>query len=91
MTEDWHYIVAMSENLGEAVRQALERAPCSDRALAVLAGVPPSTVSRVKTGARRGATRDVAKQLADALSRWAAECAEAETILRRALEQEKKR
>jgi transcriptional regulator with XRE-family HTH domain len=80
----------MSQNLGEAVREALELAPCSDRALANLAGVPPSTVSRVRAG-ERGATREVTTQLADALSRWAAECAEAEIILRRALEQEKER
>jgi transcriptional regulator with XRE-family HTH domain len=90
MPKDGHYIVAMQKNLGDAVRQALELAPCSDRALAMLAGVPPSTISRVRAG-ERGATRDVTTQLADALSRWAAECAEAETILRRALEQEKDR
>jgi hypothetical protein len=39
----------------------------------------------------RGATSEFATQLADALSRWAAECAEAEATLRRALEQEKER
>jgi transcriptional regulator with XRE-family HTH domain len=76
-------------NVG-AVRQALELAPCSDRALANLAGVTPSTVSRVRAG-ERGATREVTTQLADALGRWAAECAEAEVLLRRALEQEKER
>jgi transcriptional regulator with XRE-family HTH domain len=90
MLKDWHYIVAMQKNLGEAVRQALELVPCSDRALAMLAGVPPSTISRVRAG-ERGATRDVTIQLADALSRWAAECAKAETILRQALEKEMER
>ncbi len=81
----WQYYVAMSEKLAEAVRAALGRIPCSDRQLAIDAGVPPSTVSRIRSG-ERGATPAVARALADALARWDERCAEAERVLRDALE-----
>ena len=83
----WQYYVAMSEELAEAVRQALERVPGSDRALAQEAGVPPSTISRIRNG-KRGATADVVEALADALARWEDRCGDAQDSLRRALQRE---
>ena len=81
------YIIAVSEELADAVRDALERAPCSDRALALEAGIPPSTITRIRHG-ERGATPAVVQALADALARWGGRCTDAERALRRALEQE---
>lgn len=75
----------MSDRLTKTVRKALEEKPASDRALAQEAGIPQSTVSRIRTGVR-DATPDVAKALADALGRWADNCRAAETALRRTLE-----
>ncbi len=84
------YIVAMSEELANAVRAALEGLPCSDRALCREAGVNPSTLSRIRSG-ERGASRDVTEALAAALARWADRCGTAERTLRRALAQEVER
>ena len=75
----------MNEDPTEAVRAALERIPCSDRQLALDAGVPPSTLSRIRSGERR-ATPAVAQALADALTRWGERCGEAERAVREALE-----
>lgn len=85
-----HYCYAMSEELAEAVRQALDAVPGSDRELAIKAGVPQSTVSRIRTG-ERGCTPEVAAALAEALGSWASDCREAESDLRRALEREENR
>lgn len=74
----------MNETLAEVVRKLLDRVPCSDRALAQEAGVPQSTISRVRTG-ERGCTPEVARALADALARWSKACESAEDDLRRAL------
>jgi transcriptional regulator with XRE-family HTH domain len=76
-----------TEQLG-AVRRALDLAPCSDRALALKAGVPPSTISRIRKG-ERGVTPEVATRIAAAIGEWAADCQEAEAMIRRALEQER--
>jgi transcriptional regulator with XRE-family HTH domain len=86
----WHYFVAMDDDHTEAVKRALEASPCSDRALALEAGVPPSTISRIRKG-ERAATIDVATRIADALGRWAAGCCKAEEVLRQALDKEVKR
>lgn len=80
-----HYHYAMSDELAEVVRELLDRVPASDRALALAAGVPQSTVSRIRTG-ERGCTPEVARALADALARWSVDCREASDALRRALE-----
>lgn len=76
----------MSDQLGEVVRGLLDQVPCSDRALAQEAGVPQSTISRIRTG-ERGCTPEVAGALADALKRWGERCEAAEAELRRALEE----
>lgn len=76
----------MSEELAQAVREALERVPCSDRALALKAGVSQSTVYRIRTG-ERGCSPAVAEALADALEAWAGDYREAATGLRRTLEE----
>lgn len=75
----------MSEELAEAVREILDRVPGSDMELAEKAGVPQSTISRIRNG-KRGCTREVARQLARALDRWSGDCAVARDHLRRALE-----
>lgn len=77
----------MSKQLAKAVREVLDRVPCSDRALAREAGVAPSTLSRIRSG-ERGCSADIAESVADALARWAEDCRTAETDLRRTLEQE---
>ena len=59
-----------NEELTATVIAAIEAAPCSPRALAREAGVPHSTLSRIKSG-ERGATVAVAIAVADALERWA--------------------
>lgn len=81
------YIIAMGEQLAKAVRKALRRLPCSDRALCQEAGIPPSTLARIRSG-ERGATREVTVALAAALARWRDRTADAERTLRRALQQE---
>ena len=83
----WQHLVAMHEELADAVRQVFRgKLPCSDRQLALRAGVPASTISRIRKG-ERGATREVVEKLADALREWADESTAAERILREALEQ----
>lgn len=82
-----HYYHAMHEALTEAVRELLDRIPGSDRALALAAGVPQSTVSRIRTG-ERSCTPEVARALADVLGRWASDCRDAEAALRQALQDE---
>lgn len=77
----------MTDQLADAVRQALERAPCSDRALALKAGVSQSMISRIRTG-DRGCSPAVARALADALAGWAEDCREAEDSLRQVLQQD---
>jgi transcriptional regulator with XRE-family HTH domain len=74
-------------HLEEAVRRALAEAPGSVREIAREAGVDHSTLVRIRRG-DRGATRDVARALADALGRWAGRCSSAEGILRQSLSQE---
>lgn len=79
--------MTMHEELAGAVRQALEKAPCSDRALALAAGLSQSTVSRIRNK-ERGCGPETAKALADALAEWAEACREAEGDIRRRLQQE---
>jgi transcriptional regulator with XRE-family HTH domain len=73
--------------LQEVVRFALAEVPGSLRAIAREAGVPHSTLVRIRQG-DRDATREVAEALADALGRWAADCRSAELSLREFLTQE---
>lgn len=84
----WHSNHAvMSEELAEAVRNILDAVPGSDMELARRAGVPQSTISRIRTG-KRGCTPEVARKVAQALDRWTEDCADARDHLRRALEAE---
>jgi len=71
----------------EAVLRAIADAPGSLRALSREAGVPHSTLVRIKKG-QRGATPEVAKRLADALERWAGSCSSGADLLRGSLSQE---
>lgn len=77
----------MSEALAEAVREILQRVPCSDRALARAADVPPSAISRIRTG-DRGCSPEVAASLVGALEEWSEDCSEAADHLRRELQRE---
>lgn len=76
----------MTKEQAKAVRRALDRKPASDRALAQAAGVPQSTISRIRNG-KRDPTPEVVEALADALGRWADSCRAAESDLRRTLEE----
>lgn len=71
--------------LAEAVCQALAQIPCSERALALRAGVSPATLTRIKSG-ERGVSPEIVRRLAQALAMWAEDCAGAEHTLREALE-----
>ena len=77
----------MSEELGEAVRQALQRSPASVTAVAIAAGVDQSALARIQSG-ERGASPALARQVMDALAGWAVDCSDAERTLRAALERE---
>lgn len=76
----------MSEELAEVVRQALEKVPCSDRALARESGVSQPTVSRIRNG-KRGCGPETAEALADALAEWANDCRTAEAGIRQVIQQ----
>ena len=73
----------MTTALTKAVQVALQNVPCSNNALAQAAGVPQSTVSRIRSGDRE-ATPQVAERLADALEHWATDCTRAAARIRRA-------
>lgn len=77
----------MSERLAEALREVLDAVPGSDRELALKAGVPASTISRIRNG-ERGCTPEVAADVADALAEWAENCSGAAAHLRRKLDEE---
>lgn len=81
----WQYYVAVNEQLVEVVSQVLSDLPCSERQLALDAGLAPSTLSRIRSGERTVSTETVQK-LADALAGWAERSTVAEQTLRRALE-----
>lgn len=74
----------MEKYLTDAIRRALDLAPCSDRALAEEAGLAHSTLSRIRAGTR-GASPAVALAIADALARWSEGCGEADVLLRDAI------
>lgn len=77
------HIVAMShDRLTDAVAAAIRAAPCSLRALARTAHVPPSTLTRIVSG-ERAATHAVARALADALDTWSGRCASLARGIRR--------
>ena len=80
----------MGKRLTDSVVKAVNGAPCSLRALARKAGVPPSTLSRIVSGERE-ATLDVAAAVADALERWAGDCGTLAHGIRQAARTERKR
>jgi len=59
--------------LTQAVARAAREAPASPRALALAAGIPPSTLCRIETGERE-ATEAVAGAVAATLREWARDC-----------------
>lgn len=81
----WQYYIAMNDELVEIVSRVLADLPCSERQLALDAGLAPSTLSRIRSGDRNVSAETVEK-LADALASWAERSATAEKTLRQALE-----
>ena len=74
------------EDLQESLLAAIEEAPASMRALAREAGIPHSTLVRIRQG-RLGVTPAVARAVADALQEWSTVCTEGSDGLKRALSQ----
>lgn len=85
----WQYYVAVNEELVEVVSRVLSDLPCSERQLALDAGLAPSTLSRIRSG-ERTVSADTVLKLADALAGWADRSSTAEQTLRRALESEER-
>lgn len=70
--------------LDSAIRRAIERAPCSIRALAHQAGVSDALLFMIASG-KRQATPRVALKVARALESWAARCAGEAAAIRAAV------
>jgi ribosome-binding protein aMBF1 (putative translation factor) len=70
-------------NLNDAVRRAVDTAPCSARQLALAAGFDPSLLTRILLG-ERDATPEVAAKLEAALVAWRDRCAKGAAIIRKA-------
>lgn len=68
----------------EAVRSAIEQGPIPLRVLAREAGVPASTLSRIRNG-KLGASVAVAEAVAQALEDWSAELADIARKIRETL------
>jgi hypothetical protein len=77
----------MHDKLTRAVKTAIGQAPCSMKKLADTAGVPHSTLSRIKDGIL-GATPDVASKVARALERWGDNCHKAAGRIRNATKED---
>ena len=80
-------LLPMSDELAEVVRTVLQDLPCSERQLALDAGLAPSTLSRIRSG-ERSASLETVKRLADALYHWAQRSTDAEMVLRQAIADE---
>ena len=80
-----HNIYAMTSKLTKAVKTAIDNAPCSVNKLAEEAGVPQSTLSRIRAG-KLGATPELAQQVATALKRWGDNCHKGAKSIRNAKE-----
>lgn len=72
------------DRLTQAVRYAVNHAPCSVRALADEADVDHGTLVRIRTGERR-ATVAVARKVRAALTRWKDHCRKGESVLKHAI------
>ena len=79
-----YHIGSVTTSLTDAVRAAIEGAPCSLRALARAAKVPHVTLSHIVNG-HREATADVARKVADALMVWSCDTNRAAVHIRRHL------
>lgn len=73
------------DDLAKVVRAVLLDLACSERQLALRAGIDPSLLVRIRMG-QRSATPATVRALADALASWAEQSSEGERTLRRALE-----
>jgi ribosome-binding protein aMBF1 (putative translation factor) len=73
-------------NLTRATLRAVERAPCSTRALAKAAGISHGLLHRIQRGDYH-VTPDVAERLATALEAWGATCVAAARAIRAAARQ----
>jgi len=69
------------------VRRAIQRAPCSIRALARAAGVSHVMLAAIVTGRERTTPR-VALKVAKALESWAARCSGEAAAIRKAVDQQ---
>lgn len=67
-----------------AVRRAIMMAPVSLREIAREAGVPHTTLVRIK-GNKLGASKDVADSVATALEQWSGELSDVAGEIRRAM------
>jgi hypothetical protein len=79
-----HHIGVVNETLTAAVVAALSGFSGSVRQLAREAGIPHSTLVRIRAGSL-GATPETVGQLAEALERLGAECKASSALLRKAL------
>ncbi len=80
-----HIGVVPPKRITTQVRRAIDAAPCSLRELARDAGVPHSTLVRIRSGERE-ATVDVAQRLARALRAWGTRCLTLADSVERAVE-----
>ena len=71
------------DQVTDAVRNAINAAPCSLRRLADAADVDHSLLVRIRHG-ERAATLDVAMKVQAALETWAHNCGDAARAIRRA-------
>jgi transcriptional regulator with XRE-family HTH domain len=69
------------DTLRQALLEAIDAAPCSDRALAREAGLAHTTLIRIREG-RLHATPAVLERVAAALERWSGQCGMAAEKLR---------
>ena len=72
-------------NIANALLEAIDSSPCSERALAHEAGIDHSLLVRIRQGTR-GATPEVAGKVAAALEGWGDRCHSAARSLREELD-----
>ena len=86
--ENRHHIGDV-DDVTDAVRKAIDAAPCSMRQLAEAAGVDHAALVRIRSG-ERTATRDVAVRVAAALETWAGDCRESARTIRQATQRRRR-
>ena len=84
-SDDCGQIGNMHSMLSAAMKDAIDAAPCTLRALARQAGVSHSLLLMIRDGDRR-CTRDAARKVVAALESWSRDCSAAADGLRQALE-----